>query len=87
MSSKLLRLSIVGMVFVLAFTFGVRINAQAEQMRVDQDLAKYSAHDVNFFGWDKAYTSASGGPDQDASPKAYKFMPETYNMGLQNPRN
>ena len=87
MNRKPLRLSIFVLAFVLAFTLGACITAQAAQTGVDKDMAMYSAHDVNFFGADKAYTSASGGPDQDASPKAYKFAPETYSMGLQNPRN
>ena len=87
MNRKLLSLSIFGIALVLAFTFGARITAQAALTGVDKDLAKYSAHDVNYFGEDKAYTSPWGGPDQDASPKAYKFSPEIYIMGLGNPRH
>ena len=61
MNRKLLSLSIFGIALVLAFTLGARITAQAAQTGVDKDMAMYSAHDVNFFGEDKAYTSAIGG--------------------------
>ena len=108
MNKKLMRLSLLGVVFVLVFAFGAAQTAQAQsyaltgppcdQMRVDldrdlkapedscgqievnRDFGSFTMFDVNRFGDDRAYSSATRGTDRDADFQYFHWTPDTYGL-------
>ncbi len=91
MNKKLFSLSVFAIALALVFSLGNFGIANAQQERgdtffsnmhpqnVDRDLGSFHKNDVNQFGDDRAYSSASG-TDRDADFRAYNFVPNTYGL-------
>ena len=81
MSKILISLSIFGMVLAMAYAFGTPARAaDSDQMNVSRDFGSFTMSDVNQFGDDRAYSSATGGSDRDADIQLFKWTPDTYGL-------
>lgn len=77
MSKKLMKLSILGMVF--AFIFAFSSLAQARQINVARDTAAGHSYSTNYFGGDQAYSSVFG-TNRDADQMLSQWTPQTYGL-------